>query len=285
MGNDNTWASWGTIRVAERPKFLIIDRRTIRDRRLSFKARGVLAWILDQPEGTAVNRNALSDASDSDGPDSMRSALAELRDLGYIVQQSQQDESGKFRTTSIVYELPPEVDNPPPGNPTVDNPPPERVLTAGVTDTPPTPQTGSGFPSPESVRLRQHPYPPSFTAAFQAYPRRIAKHAGYKAWLARVNDAKKQGVDQQRRIDALHSAAVGYAAECETARREPEHIMHPSTFWGPSDRWRDFVRGNIPVVPPPARDAGQMTRAEFEAHEREVNERARQWQERTPSAS
>jgi hypothetical protein len=66
--------------------------------------------------------------------------------------------------------------------------------------------------------------------------------AAYKAWLARIADAKKQHIDTARRVAAMTAAAEGYAADCDDHHRAEEHIMHAATFLGPTDRWRDYAR-------------------------------------------
>lgn len=268
----STQDTYGTIRVAERPKYLIIDRRTVRDERLSFRARGALAWMLDQPEGTPITRQTLAKAA-PEGEGAMRTVLAELREAGYLVRSVTRAPGGRVLTESILYEVPPDVatqigtgthapeaGNHPPApeanQPEAGNVPPEAgVLTPGVQD-PPTPR---GFPTAEAVRLRRSPYPEEFAAAWAAYPRRVGKLNAYKAWLARVRDARPQGIPTERRVTGLRLAAENYAIDCTQANRAVEHIMHPSTFWGPSDRWRDFTKrpADVPAHGVPSWATGQ----------------------------
>lgn len=99
--------------------FTQIDNRLLEDERLSWKARGLLAYLLSRPENWRVESNALAEIG-PDGRDSVRSGLAELEAHGYLVYTKQQDEKGLWTTVSHVYENPadaaenpqPETENP-----------------------------------------------------------------------------------------------------------------------------------------------------------------------------
>lgn len=106
-----------TIRVAARIKFTQIERDTVNDSRLSFKARGVLIWLLDKPDDWRSNSEAIAHNS-IDGRDAVRSALTELETLGYLKREKSQDDKGQWMTIVTVYESPtkaqvaPETDYP-----------------------------------------------------------------------------------------------------------------------------------------------------------------------------
>ncbi len=102
-----------TIRVARRARYAAVDRRTINDGRLSFRARGVLVWLLDKPDGFTISRDALASAG-PEGHHVVRQVLAELRTCGYLVRSQTRLPSGRFTTESVLYEVPPVVENQPP---------------------------------------------------------------------------------------------------------------------------------------------------------------------------
>lgn len=108
--------------------FTVLPNEAIRDVRLSFKARGLLAFILSMPDHWATSSTALARMG-PDGRDSVRAGLRELRDLGYVQLHKRQQPGGRWVTDVMVFETPQEpVDNagdnssPRPEKPTPENP-------------------------------------------------------------------------------------------------------------------------------------------------------------------
>jgi hypothetical protein len=87
-----------------------IDRAPLEDARLSFKARGILAYLLCKPDGWLCRVNDLITRS-PDGRDSVKSGLAELRRHHYARLVTEQGGGGQLVGTFYdVYENP--RDNP-----------------------------------------------------------------------------------------------------------------------------------------------------------------------------
>lgn len=114
------------IRVARRRRFTVIDQRAVNDGRLSFRARGILAWLLDKPDDWQCNSKTLTQAG-REGRDAVLAALRELEVAGYLRRDRAHDERGRWLSTTTVYEQP--VDNqstgdgfPGPGSPGVGEP-------------------------------------------------------------------------------------------------------------------------------------------------------------------
>lgn len=82
--------------------FTILSNSLLRDGRLSFKARGLLTFILSQPENYEVRSEDL--ATDKDGRRAVLSGLGELREVGYLKTERRKDDLGRFRTVSVIYE-------------------------------------------------------------------------------------------------------------------------------------------------------------------------------------
>ncbi len=77
--------------------FVSIPNSTVRDRGLSWKARGVLAYLLSHANGFDLNYKAVLNGSDKDGNTSTRSALTELEESGYLRrEQGRHMEQGRF---------------------------------------------------------------------------------------------------------------------------------------------------------------------------------------------
>ena len=86
--------------------FTVLRNQILNDRRLSWKARGLLAHLLSKPPLWRTSSLRLAQ-SGPDGRDAVRTGLQELRDAGYIHQQRIQDRvSGRWRTISTVYDRP-----------------------------------------------------------------------------------------------------------------------------------------------------------------------------------
>jgi len=94
-----------TIRVERRDRFTTVDRATVNDATLSFKARGLLIWLLDKPDGWRVRSDAIALAT-TEGRDSVRSALRELECAGYLTRTKCRDKRGRVRTETVVRETP-----------------------------------------------------------------------------------------------------------------------------------------------------------------------------------
>lgn len=102
---------------------------------------------------------------------------------------------------------------------------------------------------PVTVTVTETVYTPKFENLWGHYPRKIEKKAAFKKYEATL----KKGVDHEDLLKATINFGKGMAG------REMGHIKHGSTFFGPTEPWRDWVEG-IPKdfegtnVPPPARD-------------------------------
>lgn len=94
-----------TLRIAKRRQYVNLDSRAVNDDRLSFRARGVLAWLLEKPDSWTVNANAIA-ARGAEGRDAIRTALAELEHAGYLRRRKWRGDDGKFHSEHVVFEHP-----------------------------------------------------------------------------------------------------------------------------------------------------------------------------------
>lgn len=123
-----------TIRVARRRRHTTVDRRAINDERLSFRARGVLVWLLDKPDNWRTDSVALARAG-KEGREAVRSALRELEEHGYLVRSRTRDERGRWVTVVEVHEVPPTEAQEPvsgEGSPAPRNPAPGKPAAGGL---------------------------------------------------------------------------------------------------------------------------------------------------------
>jgi hypothetical protein len=105
------------LRVKRTKGYTTIPNSTLCDARMSFRARGVLAFLLAKPDDWETRTTDLP-AQGKEGRDAIRTAMKELRDLGYMSQEREQyrdEETGKWlwRTVTVVRDFP-EPENPSP---------------------------------------------------------------------------------------------------------------------------------------------------------------------------
>lgn len=121
-------------------------------------------------------------------------------------------------------------------SPGVAEPPPVQVAESPL---PPLYETGETTEG-DNARLtaRDGDLDHRFLATWAHYPRKLNRKGAYRAWTARV----RSGVDPAD----LALATVNYAR----LRRgqDPAHTMHGATFFGPDERWRDYLDDAPAVV-------------------------------------
>ncbi len=96
------------IRVHKRPNnFVMMDKTFLEDPRLSFKAKGILAYLLSKPDNWKVIVGNLVNYS-ADGKSSVYAGLKELKECGYYKKIPIRNEAGTriIRWESSVYEVP-----------------------------------------------------------------------------------------------------------------------------------------------------------------------------------
>lgn len=112
--------------------FTVLDNTTvIRNSRLSWKARGLLAYLLSLPDGWKTSSAQLARVG-PDGRDAILSGLSELEAAGFIRRRLHRQPDGTVRTVTIVFDRPQPVDNstsPESGNPESVNPDAKEELT------------------------------------------------------------------------------------------------------------------------------------------------------------
>jgi DnaD/phage-associated family protein len=115
------------VKSADNP-YVMIDRRPIDNPALSYKAKGLLTYLMSRPDGWEVSVVDLINHS-TDGEDSVRSGMKELEKVGHMKRtRTRAAGAGKYTGLLIeVYELPhadfrhvdkPDVDKPDVENPT-----------------------------------------------------------------------------------------------------------------------------------------------------------------------
>lgn len=109
------------IRVEKTKDYTVMANYHLRDQNLSFKAKGLMSFMLSLPEDWDYTMNGLS-AFGSDKIDSIRAAIKELEKNGYVRIKRIRDHKGLLRGTEYTVVEKPIVDEPILDNPRLDKP-------------------------------------------------------------------------------------------------------------------------------------------------------------------
>ena len=205
-----------TIIRAPRPEtgFTPIDNRLLRDGRLSYRARGVLAAILSRPDNWRTTSDTLA-LEGREGREAMRTAMRELMDAGYVIVQRVRAENGQISTVTTVYDVPQKA-------PTGDG-----FSEAGF------PEVGLPGLFIKTIKkdYKEVELPPivprdSFDEFWTIYPRKEGKTPARRAWDKAV---KKISVDE------ILQGARRYESD---PNRQPMFTLYAAT-WLNQERWDD----------------------------------------------
>ena len=115
----------GVIRVQKNSNYVVMNKTALHDPRLSWKAKGLHAYMLSMPNDWKFYDDDLVKHA-KDGKDALKSAIKELKQYGYMRRERRQNEQGKFEWETIVYEEPytenPSMEKPSMENPSMENP-------------------------------------------------------------------------------------------------------------------------------------------------------------------
>ena len=80
---------------------IVLHRSMIEDPRLSFRAKGLLAYLLSHPETDLSDKRTLTSVS-LEGMDAIETAFVELEDAGYFRKDQETDEAGALHPVVLV---------------------------------------------------------------------------------------------------------------------------------------------------------------------------------------
>ncbi len=85
--------------------FTVIRNEVLRDTRLSYKARGLLAAILSRPDNWRTDAVSLA-REGKEGRDAVRAGLTELEENGYLKRFTEQNDKGQWQSHCLVFDTP-----------------------------------------------------------------------------------------------------------------------------------------------------------------------------------
>jgi hypothetical protein len=224
---------------------------TLNDNRLSWEAKGMLAYLISKPDNWVIMVNHLVKESPKAKKEKVLVILRELEDLGYITNNGQRinDEKGQFsHVERVVHEvvvgseiriIPDEtvdgftVNGAAVNGSTVNGKVPHLVSTEEkqVLNKESTEVSKSSSPEKSGDGVSPKPFWDEFLQLWEIYPRKTAREEAYKQVVARL----RSGVP----VKTLMEATQNYAL---TRNGEPQQFtLHGATFYSATKRYEDFL--------------------------------------------
>src|SRR5574344_2091213 len=96
-------------KIEKNGNYTVMSNYHLRDRNLSYKAKGLLSFMLSLPEDWDYSMSGL-EAISKESIKAIRNILQELEDNKYLVRTRMQNELGKFYYDYSIYEIPFDID-------------------------------------------------------------------------------------------------------------------------------------------------------------------------------
>lgn len=93
------------LRHRRRHHFTVVPNPVLRDQSLSFRAKGLLCYLLSLPDGSPVDARLLV-SEGSEGRDAIRTAFGELVEAGYASRWREQQPNGQWITLTEISDVP-----------------------------------------------------------------------------------------------------------------------------------------------------------------------------------
>lgn len=95
----------GIVRVSKNNNYVVMNRTALNDKRLSWKAKGIMAYLLSMPDDWVFYMDELQTHA-TDGKASFSSGFKELKDCGYVERKPIREGQRIVRWETIVHEIP-----------------------------------------------------------------------------------------------------------------------------------------------------------------------------------
>ena len=242
--------------------YSILSNSVLTDSELTWEARGLLAYLLSKPDNWKVLPKALVKESPKAGRDKVYRMLEELKCAGYIVAEQMRLEGGQMGGMEyVVYDTPQEQEPELSGDFTVSgfavsgsavsgsavsgesgcivNTHSYKELSRANTETTnDSGESGSEMAVAEKSARKKREYTPEFEQLWNLYPRKTGRTNAVDAYHARVRGGLAH--------DEMLQAVINYA---RVKSSTPLHyLMHFSTFFGPHERWKDYLDGAAGIL-------------------------------------
>ena len=92
-------------KIEKNKNYTVMSNHHLRDKNLSYKAKGLLSFMLSLPEDWDYSMNGLESIS-KESIKAIRNILQELEENKYLIRTRMQDNEGKFYYDYSIYEMP-----------------------------------------------------------------------------------------------------------------------------------------------------------------------------------
>ena len=216
-------------RVKKDKNYTTMSQYHFKDKRLSWKAKGILSTMLSLPEKWDYSIAGLC-ALSSDGNGTTQTALKELESLGYLERRKIRIKGKIVDWEYIIYEKPqnspltdfpqlekphvekPHVEKPHVEKPHVENPPQYNIKELSI----------------KELSIKE--YSNEFAKLWAQYPRKEGKAQAEKSYIA----ARKAGTT----FEEVEAGVKAYANQVKSMGTEQRYIKHGST-WFNQKGWLD----------------------------------------------
>ena len=209
------------LRKKHKEQFTVIPQGIFKDKRLSLKDIGLLTCMLSLPDNWQFSINGLDAIFPNDGQSSIRAALTNLEQFGYLTRERERNGGKLGGVIWTLYDTPqvvsPRVENPHVENPHVEKPHEENQRQSN------TNQSNTN----QSIK-KEDIYP--FEEFWSAYPKKKAKEAAKKAWL-KLKPDETLGKE-------IIQAVTESAKTKDWLKENGKYIPHPATYLN-GKRWED----------------------------------------------
>lgn len=220
------------IRSKRNRNFSIIGNDLIGNSSLSFKARGLLIYMLSRPDDWKFYTTELAKRSSKEGISAIRTALEEIEKAGYLIRKKKRKDNGKFDGSDWkLVDIPtfsPQVDYPHADKPCSDNPMSDNhtLLRTNTTKNSLNKELKEDIcASKNAHKLSVSDLEKEFEDIWKRYPNKKGKQKAfshYKAW--RKKSAKNTPEAMNHKLDL-------YLKYIKQRNISPEYIMYGSTWF------------------------------------------------------
>ena len=201
--------------------YAVVSNEILRNKNLSWKAKGIMAYLLSCADGWEFTLDGICSMSGCDGMTSLKVGLKELKDAGYLVITHKQGKNGTFAGHEwfIYNELPREGEI-------------NREVEKPTVGEPPTNNTNRDNTKDIHTEGKETTAKSDFEVWYKAYPKHINRGNAERAWKKATKEVTVE--ELMKGLERYKRSIFG---------KDPEFIPHPAS-WLNGKRWLENLGGS-----------------------------------------